>query len=114
MRVPLRELAHARAGDKGDISNVAVFPYDDSHYDLLEEQLTAERVQSEFADLVEGPVTRYAVPGVKGFNFVMEGGLGGGATTTLRIDVMGKTMSSAMLTIEVDVDEDFVGRSSDE
>lgn len=114
MKIPLREIAHARAGDKGDISNVAVFPYDESNYNLLKEQLTAERVQSAFDDLVEGPVTRYEVPGVNGFNFVMEGGLGGGATTTLRIDVMGKTMSSALLTLEVEVDEGFVGRSSPE
>jgi hypothetical protein len=114
MELPLREIAHARSGDKGNIANVAVFPYEESDYAVLDDQLTSELVHSELGHIVEGPVTRYPVPGVNGFNFVIEGALSGGATTTLQIDRMGKTLSSAVLAIEIEVGDGYVPRSERE
>lgn len=96
------DLAHARAGDKGDVSNVGVFAYDEDCYDVLRDALTEAVVARELDALVEGDVTRYELPNVEAFNFVLEGALGGGGTTTLRIDRLGKSMSSALLGIELE------------
>lgn len=98
----VRELAHARAGDKGNTSNVGVFAYDRESYRVLRERLTAERVEAELADVADGPVTRYEVPTIDGFNFVIENALAGGVTTSLRMDAHGKSLSSAVLDIELE------------
>jgi len=109
----VRELAHARAGDKGDISNVGVIAYDEVCYGILRETLTEEVVARELDALVDGTVTRYDLPTIGAFNFVLEAALDGGGTRTLRLDRLGKSMSSAMLGIELDatVPEEF--RESD-
>ena len=70
--IPLREVAHARAGDKTDTSNVGVIAYDRADYELLREQVTAERVKAHYGDLVLGAVTRYEVPNIGALNFVMK------------------------------------------
>jgi len=77
-RVPLREVAHARAGDKGNISSVAVFAYEPRHYPALKAQLTPERLKAEFGGVLRGAVTRYELDGLHGLNFVMREGLEGG------------------------------------
>lgn len=100
----LRELAHTRAGDKGNTSDIAVFAYDDKSYNVLKEQLTADRLENELSAVADGPVTRYDLPGLNAFNFVIEDALDGGVTTSLRIDSHGKSLSSLMLTIELDVE----------
>lgn len=102
-RVQVRELAHARAGDKGDISNVSVIAYDEESYELLDERLTAARVERELDALVDGPVTRYELDELPAFNFVLEGALGGGGSRTLRLDRLGKSLSYAILGIELEV-----------
>lgn len=102
MGTKIRELAHARAGDKGDTANVAVFAYDEADYPLLREKLTADRVRRELADVADGPVTRYEVPSLHGFNFVIENALAGGVTTSVRVDAHGKSLSYAVLDIEID------------
>lgn len=99
----VRELAHARAGDKGDVSNVGVIAHDQACYDVLREELTEDVVARELDALVEGDVTRYELPNICAFNFVLRGALDGGGTRTLRIDRLGKSMSSALLGIELDV-----------
>lgn len=99
----VRELAHARAGDKGDISNVGVFAYDETCYEILEESLTEDLVASELEGLVEGTVTRYDIPNINAFNFVLEGALDGGLSRSLRVDKLGKSMSYSILGIELDV-----------
>ena len=95
------DIAHGRAGDKGDTSNISVIAYDESGWDVLREQLTAERVMRHFAHTAKGPVKRYELPRLRALNFVIEGALGGGVTRSLAQDAHGKSLSSLMLTIEL-------------
>lgn len=97
----LRAIAHARAGDKGNVSNIAVFAYDPADHAFLREHLTAERVRTHFADLGDGRVTRYELPELAALNFVIEDALGGGVTRSLSLDAHGKSLSSSLLEIEL-------------
>lgn len=99
----LREIAHARAGDKGDVSNIAVIVYDAGDYALLARELTAERVKRHFAGIVTGEVLRYELPRLGALNFVMHGALGGGVTRSLALDAHGKSLSSALLGMDLPV-----------
>jgi hypothetical protein len=95
------ELAHARAGDKGNTSNVSVVAYDDRAWRILRDQLTVERVMAAYSHVAKGPVTRYELPKLKAFNFVIENALGGGVTISLAQDAHGKSLSYLMLDIEL-------------
>ena len=95
------DLAHGRAGDKGDTSNISVIAYDEAGWEVLREQLTGERVMRAFAHLAKGPVRRYVLPKLRALNFVIEGALGGGVTRSLAQDAHGKSLSSLMMTIEL-------------
>lgn len=106
-RVPVRWLAHARAGDKGDTSNVAVFVFDPVHYPLLKEQLTADVVSAALTGLVRGPVRRYAVDSLHALNFVMEGALEGGVNASLNLDSHGKSWSFLLLAMTVEIPPDL-------
>lgn len=97
----LRELAHSRTGDKGNTSNISVIAYDPANYPLLEKYITAERVKAHFAEIVEGDVVRYELPKIGALNFVMYKALGGGVTRTLALDIHGKSLSSAMMNLDV-------------
>jgi hypothetical protein len=97
----LRELAHARAGDKGNISNVSVIAYDPANYPLLCEVLTPDRIKSHFVGIVAGDILRYELPQIGALNFVMYGALNGGVTKSLALDPHGKCLSSVMLEIEI-------------
>jgi hypothetical protein len=97
----LRELAHARAGDKGNISNISVIAYDPKDYPLLEKYVTAERVQAHLAEIVGGEVQRYALPALGALNFVLHKALSGGVTRSLALDAHGKTLSSALLGLDI-------------
>lgn len=99
----LYELAHARSGDKGDVSNICIFARNKKDYPLLKQQLTAAKVKAHFGPMVKGEVVRYDVDGLHGFNFVLQGALDGGATQSLRLDTLGKTMASALLRMYVEV-----------
>ena len=105
MRVPLSRVAHARSGDKGDISNIAVIAKEPRYYPLLQKHLTAERVKEFFGEMSKGTVERYEVKTLHAMNFVLRNSLGGGATRSLRIDFTGKTMCQAILRIVLEVDE---------
>ena len=105
-RVALVHLAHARSGDKGDTANVGVIAYDPSHYDLLREQLTPERVKAHFGPMVRGGVDRFELPNLSALNFLLHGALGGGGTLSLMNDAQGKVFSTALLRMEVDVPEE--------
>ena len=98
----LRQLAHSRAGDKGDISNISVIAYDRRDYALLLRTLTPERVRQHFAGIVHGEVTRHELPQLGALNFVMQRALGGGVTRSLALDAHGKSLSGLMLAIEID------------
>lgn len=93
----LYDVAHARAGNKQDISNITVVPYDDAVYDDLVEIVTADRVKDHFSGIVTGDVERYCVPSVSCVNFVLHGALDGGWTQSNRVDKSGKTLSTFML-----------------
>ena len=97
----LRDLAHARAGDKGDISNLSLIAYRREDYALLERYVTAERVRAHFAGIVHGEVTRYLLPQLGAINFVMQQALGGGVTRSLALDAHGKCLGAALLSMEL-------------
>ena len=103
-RVRLHEIAHARAGDKGEITNISLFPYDARHLAVIEAQVTAEVVAERFAAVVAGEVVRYEAPGVGGFNFVLHGTRPGGVAAALELDAHGKSLAFALLDLEVDLD----------
>lgn len=95
------DIAHGRAGDKGDTSNISAIAYDEAGWAVLREQLTEARVMAAFAHLATGPVRRYELPRLRALNFVIEGALGGGVTRSLAQDMHGKTFSSLLMTIEL-------------
>lgn len=97
----LREIAHARAGDKGNISNISVIAYEAKDYPLLEQYLTAERVRAHLSGIVRGKVERYALPGIGALNFVLHDALSGGVTRSLALDAHGKTLGFALLGLEL-------------
>ncbi len=97
----LRQLAHSRTGDKGNTSNISVIAYDPADYERLRREVTAERVKQHFADVVKGTVVRYELPHLGAFNFVMTLALGGGVTRSLALDAHGKSLSSALLDLEL-------------
>ncbi|RKT22593.1 hypothetical protein B0G69_6062 [Paraburkholderia sp. RAU2J] len=97
----LRELAHSRTGDKGNTLNVSVICYDASHYEHLRRQLSADRVKSHLRDVVRGEVVRYELPHLAAFNFVLGEALGGGVTRSLALDAHGKSLSSALMGLDI-------------
>jgi hypothetical protein len=102
-QIPLRDLAHARAGDKGNTSNISVWVYDPGDYPLVKAQLTADRIKAAFASLIHGEVTRYPIDHLHGLNFVLEDALEGGVNTSLNLDSHGKSWSSLILALTIDV-----------
>lgn len=97
----LREIAHSRTGDKGNVSTISVIAFDEADYAVIAEHVTADRVAALFAGIVAGPVTRYELPGLGALNFVMKGALGGGVTRSLALDAHGKSLSSALLDLDL-------------
>ena len=97
----LHDLAHARTGDKGDISNIAVIALDPADFRLLRERVTAARVAAHFAGVVHGRVERYELPQLGALNFVLHGALAGGVTRSLSLDAHGKCLASVLLGMEV-------------
>ena len=97
----LRELAHARAGDKGNICNISVIAHDPGDYAFLVEHVTAERVKAHLVDTARGRVERYELPGIGALNFVLHEALGGGVTRSLALDPHGKSLSSSLLDLEI-------------
>lgn len=97
----LRDIAHSRTGDKGNTSNVSLIAYDPDDYELLCTYVTTDRVKQLFDGIVHGEVTRYELPGIGALNFVMTEALGGGVTRSLAIDAHGKSLSSALLNMEL-------------
>jgi hypothetical protein len=104
-RVRLRELAHARAGDKGDRSNVAIYAYDPRDFAALKAQLTPERLRAEFPRLLRGPVQRFALDHLFALNFVMDQALEGGVNQSLNLDAHGKSWSFLLLGLEVEIED---------
>jgi hypothetical protein len=95
----LGDIAIARSGDKGDRATLAVIALDPSDYPQLERWLTADKVREVYAGVVQGPVTRHALPQLAALLFVMDQALAGGVTRSLALDAHGKTLASAVLAL---------------
>lgn len=101
MSIRVYDLAHSRAGDKGDTINISVIAYDAAGFRHLGQHLTCERVMEAFAALARGPCVRFDLPKLHAYNFVIDRALDGGVTRSMRMDIHGKSLSSLMLTIEL-------------
>ena len=95
----VRDIAHARAGDKGNTSNVSVWAYQPADYALLKASLTPERVKAAYPELLRGSVTRYEMPHLSGLNFVLREALEGGVNLSLNLDSHGKSWSYLILAL---------------
>lgn len=106
-KIQLKDIAHARSGDKGNIVNIGVFAKKSEYYPYLLEQLTAEKVKHFFQGLVLGEVTRYELPNVEGLNFVCTEALDGGGSSSMRVDNLGKCFGSNILRLEIEIHEEL-------
>ena len=109
-RLRLHELCGYRAGDKGDISNIALFADDQAVYDVIVAEVSAERVRHHFGAFVTGDVVRYEAANVLALNFVLRGALGGGGPRTLRSDNLGKALGGALVRLEIEVPDGLADR----
>lgn len=103
MKIKLYELAHSRAGDKGNTLTLSLIPYRADDYPLLCEQVTAADVKQHLAAIVAGEVIRYELPNLPALTFVCQQALLGGVTTSLAMDTHGKSLSYALLEMELNV-----------
>ena len=104
MKRKLYDLAHARAGDKGNTTILSLIAYKAEDFALLRERVTPEAVKQHFAGIIKGSVRRYELPHLGALQFVGEDALGGGVTTSLAVDAHGKSLSSALLEMEIETD----------
>ncbi len=105
MKIELLKLAHARSGDKGDTANVGVIALRDEFYPLLVREVTEERVKKHFGAMVKGAVERFELPNLNALNFLLHESLGGGGTLSLMTDAQGKTFSTALLRMKIELDD---------
>jgi hypothetical protein len=105
MLIQLTKLAHARSGDKGDTANVGLIALNEEYYPLLRREVTAERVKRHFQGICKGAVERFELPNLSALNFLLHESLGGGGTLSLMTDAQGKTFSTALLRMEIEVDD---------
>ena len=103
MKISLLKLAHARSGDKGDTANVGIIALKDEYYPILVREVTADKVKTHFGAMVKGDVERFELPNLGALNFLLHQSLGGGGTLSLMTDAQGKTFSTALLRMYVDV-----------
>jgi len=98
--VKLRDIAHARSGDKGDISNISVIAYRREDFDLLRQALTPDAVSRQLHGIVKGDVIRHELPSLHALNFVLHRALGGGVTRSLALDAHGKCLAAILLDMD--------------
>lgn len=106
MKVQLTRLAHARSGDKGDTANVGLIALQPEFYPVIAREVTAARVKEHFKGICHGDVDRFELPNLGALNFLLHESLGGGGTLSLMTDAQGKTFSTAMLRMQIDVSEE--------
>ncbi len=106
MRTMLRDIAHARAGDKGDTSSISVWVYDPAHYELVKRQLSPEVVKAAYPGLIRGEVERYELDELHGLNFVLHDAIEGGVNSSLNLDSHGKSWSFLLLALPVELPVD--------
>jgi hypothetical protein len=107
MKIKLIDIAHARSGDKGDTVNIGLIAREDRFYPLLLRHVTPERVKEFFGEMVKGNVERFELPNLGALNFLLHHALGGGGTKSLMNDAQGKTFSSALLRMEIEINEEI-------
>ena len=105
MLIQLIKLAHARSGDKGDTANVGLIALRDEIYPILVREVTSERVKKHFEGICKGDVERFELPNLGALNFLLHESLGGGGTLSLMTDAQGKTFSTALLRMNIDITE---------
>jgi len=105
MKIRLIDIAHARSGDKGDSANIGIIAYNDKWYEIIKKYLTAEIVKKYFEGICLGKVERYEMPNIRALNFVLHNALGGGGTVSLKHDAQGKTLASALLRMELEIED---------
>ena len=103
VKIQLVKLAHARSGDKGDTANVGLIALKDEIYPILVREVTADRVKLHFKGICKGEVERFELPNLGALNFLLHESLGGGGTLSLMTDAQGKTFSTALLRMEIEL-----------
>ncbi len=106
MRLQLTKLAYARSGDKGDTANIGLIALREVFYPLLVREVTVERVKRHFKGICKGEVERFELPNLSALNFLLHESLGGGGTLSLMTDAQGKTFSTALLRMVVEISND--------
>ena len=110
MKLKLTQLAHARSGDKGDTANVGLIALREELYPVLAREVTASRVKEHFRGICKGEVERFELPNLGALNFLLHESLGGGGTLSLMTDAQGKTFSTALLRMEIEVADNEASR----
>jgi hypothetical protein len=105
MKISLLKLAHARSGDKGDTANVGIIALKDEYYPILVREVTRDAVKRHFGEIVKGDVERFELPNLKALNFLLHESLGGGGTLSLMTDAQGKTFSTALLRLNIEISD---------
>ncbi len=110
MKIQLTKLAHARSGDKGDTANVGLIALREELYPLLVREVTTDRVKRHFKGICKGEVERFELPNLGALNFLLHESLGGGGTLSLMTDAQGKTFSTALLRMQIEVPDEEAKR----
>lgn len=109
MKIQLLRIAHARSGDKGDTANIGLIARRPEFYPVIAREVTAARVKEYFAGICKGEVERFELPNLHALNFLLHQSLGGGGTVSLKTDPQGKTLSAALLRMEIEVEDALAG-----
>ena len=109
MKIRLTKIAHARSGDKGDTANIGLIALREEFYPLLVREVTAARVKKHFKGICKGEVERFELSNLGALNFLLHESLGGGGTLSLMTDAQGKTLSTALLRMEIEVADERPG-----
>jgi len=101
----LYDIAHSRAGDKGNTLILSLIPYKEEDYELLRNLITVDKVKEHFKEIIHGEIVRYELPNISALQFVCQQALAGGVTTSLVMDTHGKTLSYALLNMNLELSE---------
>jgi hypothetical protein len=107
MKIRLVDICHARSGDKGDTANIGLIARKSEYYRIIKKYVTADVVKKHFEGICLGKVERYELPNLCALNFLLHESLGGGGTKSLKNDAQGKTLSSALLRLEIAIEENI-------
>ncbi len=107
MKIQLSKICHARSGDKGDTGNIGLIARKPEYFHVIKKYVTAEAVKKHFGGICLGKVERFELPNLNALNFLLHNSLGGGGTVSLKNDAQGKTLSSALLRMEIEVTEEI-------